>query len=84
MFWKRKAKTATTQVVKTPHFASMLPTDDAGAIFAALAQRRFRQRRDQINWWFDQMATKHGAAARQIDAAKAFGLTQGRISQLMH
>jgi hypothetical protein len=41
-------------------------------------------RKRQIAEWYRLIQADIGETPRQVDCALAFGLTQGRISQLMH
>lgn len=78
MFWKRKARpTASQEPQRTFAEWCVRNADIAKSVY-------HDSRKAQIRLWFDLMETDTGARPRQVDAAATFGLTQGRISQIMH
>lgn len=79
MFWKRKEPDYMRQRPIKMH----VPAD--GRMHAIVAERLYPDsRRKQMAHWFATMERITGSRPRQMDAAEAFRLTQGRISQLMH
>ncbi len=93
MFWKRKATTAPRQLTTRDMFAANLSAGldtreeyyrRQARLVEAVARHSGASRKKQVADWFRLIKADIGETPRQIDCAQAFGLTQGRISQLMH
>ena len=89
MFWKRKTKTAPRQPITTREmFALGMTKEDYYRRQARAVEMAAKYwgigRKKQIAELFRLIEADIGETPRQIDCALAFGLTQGRISQLMH
>ena len=77
-----KAGRITWEQLEEAHAATWGETN--AEMYLAIAVDSFKDRGSQVKYWIQGMTQAMGRPPMQKEVAAAFGLTPGRISQLLH